>query len=168
MALNSQLSVGGLFCDLTKAFDCVNHNALLARLEFYGINSKVGKLIKSYLNGRYQRTLINNNYSKYNSDWQKVKQGVPQSSILGPLFFLLYINDLPYLINKISKPILYADDTSILCFNSDSTEHVTVLKTILVIINEWFTINSLSLNFNKTNYVRFSTKLNTKTYKYKL
>jgi hypothetical protein len=60
------------------------------------------------------------------------------------IIIFLYINDLPYLINKISKPILYADDTSILCFNSDSTEHVNVLKTILVKIKEWFTINSLS------------------------
>jgi hypothetical protein len=163
LALNSKLSVGGLFCDLTKAFDCVNHDVLLAKLEFYGINGKVGKLIKSYLNDRYQRTLINDNYSKCISDWQKVKQGVPQGSILGPLFFLLYSNDLPYLINKISKPILYADDTSIICFNSDSTEHVTILKTILVEIKEWFTSNSLSLNFNKMNYVHFSTKLKTKS-----
>jgi hypothetical protein len=73
LALNSKLSVGGVFCDLTKAFDCVNHDVLLAKLEFYGINGKIGKLIKYYLNARYQRTFINNNYSKYNSDWQKVK-----------------------------------------------------------------------------------------------
>jgi hypothetical protein len=124
LALSSKLSLGGLFCDLTKAFDCVNHDVLLAKLEFYNINGKAGKLIKSYLTDIYHRTLISNSYSKGISDWQKVKQGVPQGSILGPLFFLLYINDLPYLINKISKPILYADDTSILCFNSNSTELV--------------------------------------------
>jgi hypothetical protein len=73
LALNNKLAVGGLFCDLTKPFDCVNHDILLAKLEFYGINSIAGKLIKSYLTDRYQRTLINNNYKKSVSEWQNVK-----------------------------------------------------------------------------------------------
>jgi hypothetical protein len=67
------------------------------------------------------------------------------------------------LINKISKPILYADDTSILCFNSDSVEHIMPLKIVLDKIDKWFTINSLSLNFNNTNYVHFSSKGNIKS-----
>jgi hypothetical protein len=112
---------------------------------------------------RYQRTVIINNNFKYNSDWQKVKQGVPQGSILGPMLFLLYINDLPYLINKISKPILYADDTTILCSNSNLPEHLATLQTILSKINEWFISNSLSLNLNKTSYLHFSAKLNINT-----
>jgi hypothetical protein len=114
----------------------VNNTVLLSKLEFYGINGSIGKLIKSYLNDRYQRTLINSNYSLGVSDWQKVRQSVPQGSILGPLLFLLYINVLPYLINKISNPVLYADDTSILCSNADMVEHEKVLKTILDKINK--------------------------------
>jgi hypothetical protein len=155
LAHNNKLAVGGLFCDLTKAFDCVNHEILLAKLEFYGINGVTEKLIKSYLTDRHQRTLINNNSSVGVSDWQKVKQGVPQGSILGPLIFLIYINDLHYIINKTSKPILYADDTSILCVNSNPSELVTAIQGILGIINEWVSINSLTLNLDKTNCVSF-------------
>jgi hypothetical protein len=87
LALNNKFAVGGIFCDFNKTFDCVNHDILLAKLEFYG-NNIAGKLIKSSLTDRYQRTVINNNYGKGVSEWQKVKQGVPLGSILGPLFFL--------------------------------------------------------------------------------
>jgi len=116
--------IGGIFCDLTKAFVYVNHNILL---EFYGITGRANNLIKSYLNYRYQRVPIKNKYSKkYFSEWQKVKQGVPQGSILGPLFFLLYINDLPDIINYISKPTIFADDTNIII------THTHILKRKLI------------------------------------
>jgi hypothetical protein len=85
---------------------------------------------------------------------------LPQGSVLGPLIFLVYSNDLPYIINKTSKPILYADDTSILCVNSNPSELVTAIKGILRIINEWFSINSLTLNLDKTNCAHFSSTSN--------
>jgi hypothetical protein len=80
---------------LTKEFDCLNHEILLAKLGFYGINGVAGKLIKTNLTDRHQRTILNNNTASGVSEWQKVKQGVSQGSILWPLLFLVYINDLP-------------------------------------------------------------------------
>lgn len=123
--------MGGLFCDLTQAFDCVNHTILLAKLEFFGFNGKAGKLIKTYLRDRQQRTVLNSNITSGISEWQSVKRGVPQGSVLGPLLFLIYINDLPNTINKESKPILFADDTSILCCKSNLTELDIALKETL-------------------------------------
>jgi hypothetical protein len=72
-----------------------------------------------------QRVLIKNEYSKNSSDWDKVKLGVPQGSIFGPLFLVLDINDLPYVINNISKPTLFADDTSIVFYNTNSSDYAT-------------------------------------------
>ncbi|GFG35144.1 hypothetical protein Cfor_09631 [Coptotermes formosanus] len=100
-AMNNNLIVGGIFCNLQKAFDCVNHKILLDKLEFYGIEGKLKTLIESYLTGRHQRvTLGSKTDSNNSSNWEVIKCGVPQGSILGPLFFLCYINDLPKIINK--------------------------------------------------------------------
>ena len=90
-ALDNKLIIGGLSCNLTKAFDCVKHDILLRKLEHYGINDKTVDLKKSYLNDRYQREIIKHEYYKNTSVQDKVRHGVPQGSILGPLFFLLYI-----------------------------------------------------------------------------
>jgi len=94
--MNNNLKIGGIFCDLQKAFDCVNHKILLDKLEFYSTKGKFKTLIESYLICRYQKVILNNNANTNSSSkWKLIKNGVPQGSILGSLFFLLYINDIP-------------------------------------------------------------------------
>jgi hypothetical protein len=89
-AMNNNVKIRGIFCDLQKAFDCVNHKTLMDKVEFYSIERKFKTLIESCLTGRYQKVSLNNNTNIHSSfKWELIKTGVPQGSILGPLFFLL-------------------------------------------------------------------------------
>jgi hypothetical protein len=105
-------------------------------LEFYGITGRDNVLYKSYLNDRYQRVLIHNKNHSYStlSNWAKIKPGVPQGSILGPLPFLLYINDLPKIINNKALPIFFAYDTSILFTTSNLTNYNKNIHTVFELI----------------------------------
>ena len=135
------------------------NNILLSKLEFYGITCRANNLIKSYFNDRYQRALIKIKLSKnYFSEWEKVKQGVPQGSILGPLYFLLDINDLPGIINDISKPTIFADDTNIIFSHSNLTDFNEEINIVIEKISNWFQVSLLILNFNKTYHMHFTTK----------
>jgi len=139
-----------LFCDLSKAFDYVHHDTLLEKLKFYGISGNANKLINSYLTNRYQRVKIkDNHYINYCSDWDNVKQGVPQGSVLGPLLFLLYINDLPDTINDMSSPVHFADDTNIICSHQDINVLNDKIERVLQKINKWLQANLLILNLKK-------------------
>jgi hypothetical protein len=159
-ALNNKKIVGGIFCDLQKAFDCVNHQILLAKLEFYGVTGNFLKLIQSYLEYRYQRVKIGNNqeHNTVFSKWKRITHGVLQGSVLGPLLFLIYINDLPITVKATSTPVLFADDISVIVTSTNSQDFQDSIKVVLEQLNEWFSVNFLLLNIDKTNIMFFKTK----------
>ena len=108
----------------------------------------------------YQRVVLNNNYFISISDWGEITHVVPQRSILGPLLFLLYINDLPHSINKNNNIVQFADDTSLIISNPDPIKFRDDANKIFQHIQEWFNANLISLNWEKTHFIHFKTKNN--------
>lgn len=138
------------FLDLAKAFDTVNHQILLDKLYAYGIRGKAHKLIKSYLSNRKQKVRIGTHVSNF----ENINTGVPQGTILGPLLFILYVNDL--LINMPENSILsYADDTAIIANGKTWTEVETKMNDYLDDVSTWLKLNKLTLNIQKTAYITF-------------
>jgi len=107
-------------------------------LKFYGIGDKDLTLYQSYLDNKYCRTPIYNDSENSNkvSSWAKVRHGVPQGSVLGPLLFLLYVNGLPKIINKTSAPIIFADDTSTLFARSNLTDLNKNIRIVFITLNK--------------------------------
>jgi hypothetical protein len=125
---------------------------------FYVISGKAYNLIRLYLLQRYQRVLVDLDSKKYYSEWELVTDGFPKGSLLGPLLFLLYVNDLPNAISNISNPVLYADDTSLIITNSDSQMFEKDINTAIQQISKWFQSNLLLLNLEKTYFLQFETR----------
>ena len=139
-----------LYLDLKKAFDTVSLNILLKKMYYIGLKGKLYDILRSYLTSRIHRTQSNSYLSKE----AMVKMGVPQGSVLGPLLFILYIND----ISNITKEVdfyLFADDTAITFKGSDVSEVQNKIDRLLPKIANWFQSNRLSLNTTKTFYQVF-------------
>lgn len=142
----------GVFCDLSKAFDCVHHDTLLRKLRHYGVQNEALKVIESYLSNRLQCVDV----SGAKSSGLPVQLGVPQGSILGPFLFLVYINDLPHHLKNICDVVLFADDTSLI-FKVDRNRQVfDDVNNALSRVIDWFTANNLVLNPKKTKCVKFA------------
>ncbi|MCP4493909.1 MAG: reverse transcriptase family protein, partial [Gammaproteobacteria bacterium] len=142
---------GIIFLDIKKAFDTVNHNILIEKMKYYGIGGTVLNWFKSYLADRYQCTRLCGRLSSF----LVVLSGVPQGSILGPILFSIYINDIIYACN-LSIPYLFADDGA-LFFENCCRKSFINMKIELITIIKWLSVNKLSFNVDKTEFMIFDT-----------
>ena len=153
-ALDDGKEIRCVFCDISKAFDRVWHKGLLFKLKSIGISDPLVNWFLSYLENRQQRVVLCN----ANSSWKNISAGVPQGSILGPLLFLVYINDI---VNNIGSNIrLFADDTSLYLIVDSPTETATCLNSDLEIINKWSKQWLVDFNPSKTETMIISRKVN--------
>ena len=142
----------GIYLDLKKAFDTVNHSILLKKLDIYGVRGPILNWFKSYLSNRQQYTVLNN----YESNKDTICYGVPQGSVLGPLLFLIYVNDIQFAVSGSNLLVkLFADDTNLFLHSPNLRELFDKANVNMTQLHEWFIANRLSLNLDKTCYSIF-------------
>ena len=146
--IDNGLLNGVIFIDLKKAFDTIDHAILLRKLQIYGVDQNGIKFFESYLSNRSQRCCVNDELS----DAVPITCGVPQGSNLGPLLFLIYINDLPNCLNRAS-PRMFADDTNISIAANSVMELEPLVNSELKNLHQWLVTNRLSLNIAKTEFM---------------
>jgi len=152
-ALDQGLSVSGLFLDVKKAFDSVNHTLLLKKLRVAGVGGDVISWMENYLSGRTQSVVLSGDLSSK----QQVLSGVPQGSILGPLLFKVFLNDITKLVLK-GRLNLYADDANVIYSATTLDSLFNGMQEDLLQLFNWYKSNGLSLNLTKTRYMLFSPK----------
>ena len=140
----------GIFIDLKKAFDTVDHSILSHKLNHYGVRGIINTWFSSYLSKRSQSTQIGSTVSNK----EEIVCGVPQGSVLGPLLFLIYVNDI-YRCSQIFDFYLFADDTNLLYSDKDLRDLETVVNEELIKVGDWLDANKLSLNTSKSNFAIF-------------
>lgn len=160
-AIDEKKQVELIGLDLSKAFDNVKHDLLLDKLYYYGIRGPTFDIIKSYLNNRKQIIKIND----LTSSMEEICQGVPQGSILGPLLFIIYVNDMPDQI-KCGELCLYADDTTIVSIASTAEELQECSGEALRTAQQWYNANGLTLNNEKTQKLLFNKTTDNKSLKF--
>jgi hypothetical protein len=165
--IDRQHSVCALYMDLTKAFDFVDHTILMRKLHNYGIRGNIYDLLKSYLAGRKQMVQINQICLKtkceitLSSEFRETCYGVPQGSILGPLLFLIYINDLPQAIDH--PMVLFADDSTVILTGENPQICQANINNSLELIIDWLNHNNLHINLGKTKVMNFYQRINNLT-----
>ena len=150
-ALNKKQTALLLLVDYSKAFDLVDHNILLHKLWHYGIRGKAHDWFRSYLSNRTQFVSVEDRIS----NTKGIRYGVPQGSVLGPLLFILYINDLPNISDKV-RFILYADDANIVITADSEAEIISIFEVFCRDLVKWVNVNGLFLNIKKTNFMVFT------------
>ena len=148
LCLDKKESIGLLMMDLSKAFDCIPHELIIAKLDAYGFSKDSLRHIYSYLKGRSQRVKINAEYSS----WKKIFKGVPQGSALGPLLFNIYINDLFFFVQN-SDVCNYADDNSLTVADICIDTIINKLESDISILDIWFKHNGMLLNEDKYKFL---------------
>jgi hypothetical protein len=152
--LDERKSAAGIFCDLSKAFDSIDHKILLGKMEIYGILGNELQWFDSYFSRRKQKTQLKRDGRIFESTWKSLDLGVPQGTILGPTLFLIYINDLPR--HSTDDLILFADDTTAIIRQNNAQELLNHIPSLLRCLTTWFADNGLSLNDKKTSIIHFS------------